>query len=224
MKNIRPESFIFDMDGTIVSTLEDIADSVNFGLEKFNLPLRSYKEIEGFLGNGSNLLIKRSLPADRQDLFQEVFDVYYEHYLTNFCVKTKPFDGLIPALEYAKSKGVLLFVYTNKPHDIALEVLKRSFPEGLFEKLVGIPLNGVVKPDPNAFLKACEEYHLDYSRSAFFGDSTTDIRTGHNLHCGGIYSVLWGYQSKEKLSSIVYRQTAFLTEPKQIRDVVDGII
>ena len=127
-------------------------------------------------------------------------------------------------LEYAKKKGILLFIYTNKPHDIAKEVERHCFPEGLFDKLVGIPLGGVTKPDPEAFFKATEEYHLDYSKVMYFGDSTTDIETAHNLGCSGIYSVLWGYNTEEQLKAYPIQPTCYLTKREEIKEVVNGLI
>lgn len=224
MKNIIPQALVFDMDGTIVSTVEDIADSVNFALRQHGLKTRSYEEVTTYLGNGSVLLIQRALGEGQLSYFDSVFKTYYDYYLTHFCIKTKPYSGLIDALEYAKSKGILLFIYTNKPHDIAMEVMHRCFPEGLFNLLVGIPLGGVTKPDPVAFFRATESYCLDYHKVMYFGDSTTDIETAHNLGCSGIYSVLWGYDPVEKLKAYPLQPTAYLTFREEIRDVIDGRI
>lgn len=226
MKNTQEnyQAFIFDMDGTILSTIEDIGDAVNYSLAKHGLPLHTYEEYKTFVGNGSVLLIKRAIGKEHQDLFQSVFDVYYDYYKIHFKDKTKPYDGLIDALKYAKSKGILLFIYTNKPEKIAIECEESSFGKGFFEKMVGIPLGGVTKPDPKAFFEATKEYHLDYQSVAYFGDSTTDIETAHNLGTPNMYSVLWGYQSYQKLSTYPLQPKAFLKEPKEIKLVVDGIL
>lgn len=224
MKKIKPQAFIFDMDGTIVSTVEDIADSVNYALNYHHLPTHDYSEYPAYLGNGSAKLIQRALDEEYMNRFDEVFKTYYDHYLNNFCVKTGPYSGLIDSLEYAKKNGVLLFIYTNKPHDIAMEVMNKCFPIGLFDKLVGIPLGGVTKPNPEPFFAAVKDYHLDFNRTAYFGDSTTDIQTAHNLGCKGIYSVLWGYQSEEKIKSYNIQPTAYLTKREQIKDIVDGLL
>jgi hypothetical protein len=221
MKNQRPTALIFDMDGTIVDTLDDITDSVNFALRKHGLPEYNRQEICSFIGKGSNHLIDCAI-QDKKELFDSVFQVYYNYYLDHFCVKTHPYDGIIDALTYAKEQGILLYIYTNKPHNIALEVMHRCFPKGLFDLLVGIPLNGIVKPDPNAFFEAVKEKRLDFNTVCYFGDSVTDIVTAHNLGCKGIYSVLWGFQSKEKLSSCQYQPTAFLSHPNEIKAVIDG--
>ena len=215
------QAFIFDMDGTIVSTLEDITDAVNYSLTYHHFPLVSYEEAKGYLGNGSVKLIERSMHHDHMEIFQSVFDVYYQYYKEHYCIKTRPYEGLIPALEYAKEKGVLLFVYTNKPEKIALEILSYCFPKGMFTKLVGVPLGGKTKPDPEPFFDSTKEYHLDYGKVAYFGDSVTDIETATNLHAKTICSVLWGFQSKEKLSSFSLKPTCYLSSPMEIRNIVD---
>ena len=190
------QAFIFDMDGTIVSTIEDICDAVNHSLKKNGFPLISYEECTSYLGNGSVKLIQRAMHHQSEEHFQKVFDDYYHYYLNHFVVKTKPYEGLIDVLTFAKERGILLFIYTNKPEKIALEIERSLFPQGMFSRLVGIPLGGKTKPDPEAFIKACEEYHLDYSRCAYFGDSRTDILTAKNLNVHTTCSVLWGYEKE----------------------------
>lgn len=224
MKNTTPSALIFDMDGTIVETLSDITDSVNYALSQYHLPTHTNKEICSFIGHGSNHLIHCAIGEDHQDLFKEVFDTYYNYYIKNFCVKTHPYEGIIDSLTYAKEKGIPLYIYTNKPHDIAMEIMNLCFPHHLFRLLVGIPYNGVVKPDPHAFFEAVKEDHLDFTRACYFGDSVTDIITAHNLGCKGMYSVLWGFQSKEQLLKAPYRPTAFLVHPLEIKKVINGEI
>lgn len=221
--NSKYQSFIFDRDGTIVATREDIADSVNLSLEHHHLPTHPLNERMTFIGNGSVKLIRRALGEGHLDQYESVFDEYYRIYAKHYKDKTHPFPGIIESLEYAKSSGILLFIYTNKPQNIALDVRKTYFGD-LFTKMVGIPLGGVVKPDPKAFLEQTKPYHLDFAKAAYFGDSVTDLQTAFNLHIENRYSVLWGYQSKEKLLSYPIQPKAFLASPLQIKDVVDGKI
>lgn len=214
------QAFIFDMDGTIVETNEDICDAVNFSLKKHHFEEISYDECKGYLGNGSVRLIERAMHHERQEEFQSVFDDYYDYYRKHYNVRTRPYDGLIDSLAFAKEHGILLFIYTNKPERIALEITKKLFPEDLFSEMVGIPLGGKTKPDPEAFFKAAEPYHLDYSKVCYFGDSTTDIETAYRLHVGKMCSVLWGFQSKEMLFSYPKQPDCYLTSPKQIKNIV----
>ncbi len=213
------QAFIFDMDGTIVSTNEDICDSVNFSLNKHGFPIIGYDECQSFLGNGSVKLIQRAMKGMRTEKFQEVFDDYFEHYLENYNVKTKPYDGLIEALEYSRSLGIQLFIYTNKPEPIALEIVNKVFPKNLFALTVGVPLGGKTKPDAAPFLERVKDFHLEYSKVAYFGDSVTDIRTAHNLEVGLTCSVLWGYQDMKTLKAYELQPDIYLDSPREIRKI-----
>lgn len=219
--NNQFQAFIFDMDGTIVETNEDICDAVNHSLRIHDLKEISYDECKSYLGNGSVKLIQRAMKGSRTEEFQSVFDDYYRYYLKNFRVKTKPYDGLVDALKRAKEKDILLFIYTNKPEKVAEEIVNFLFPKGLFEKMVGIPLGGKTKPDPASFMNQTEKYHLDYEKVAYFGDSVVDIQTAHNLHVKTICSVLWGFQSKETLLSYPIQPTYYLKETKQILELIE---
>lgn len=218
------QAFVFDMDGTIVDSVNDIASSVNYALRLSNLPCRTREEYISFIGNGSVKLVQRALGKDHQDKYEKVFVDYYNYYKVHYDDTTKPFKGLIEALNYAKEKGILLFIYTNKPEKIAFDVADKSFGKNYFTKLVGIPLGGVVKPDPQAFFKATEEYHLDMKKVAYFGDSGTDILTATNLGTKNIYSVSWGYKTKEFLENFNPHPKAILNNPLEIKKVVDNLI
>ncbi|MFA6860966.1 MAG: HAD hydrolase-like protein [Bacilli bacterium] len=224
MNNSFYQAFVFDMDGTIVSSIDDIAASVNYSLELHHLPTRTVAEYVTFIGNGSVKLIERALGKDHLDCFQSVFDDYYDYYQNHYADLTHPFKGLIEALDYAKEKQVLLFIYTNKPEKIALALTEKCFGKGYFAKMVGIPLGGKVKPDPKAFLEATSSYHLDMNKVAYFGDSGTDILTATNLGIKNIYSVSWGYKTKAFLQSFTPQPKAILDNPLDIKKVVDNQI
>ncbi len=214
--NKEIQAFVFDMDGTIVDTNEDICDAVNYSLEKHGMTTLSYEECESYLGNGSVMLIKRAMKGEKEEQFQSVFDTYYEYYLKHYMNKTKPYPGILNALQIAHEAGILLFVYTNKPEKIAQEIIDHLFPKGLFYKVVGVPLGGKTKPDPLPFLEQVKDMHLDFSRVAYFGDSVTDIQTAHNLGCGSMFSVLWGYQGKERLLNYPLQPTDYLFDTSEI--------
>lgn len=216
------QAFVFDMDGTIVSSVEDIGDSVNYALRQFGLPTHAMEEYPAFLGNGSVKLIERALGKEHPELFRKVFDTYYDYYLKHYCVKTHPYDGIVESLDHAKENGILLFVYTNKPDAIAREVSDHCFGKAYFDEIVGIPLGGKVKPDPVAFFeKVTGPYHLDMKKCAYFGDSITDILTAKNLGIHDMYSVSWGYVAKERLLANEDRPFAMLDDPHQIAAVAD---
>lgn len=218
------QAFVFDLDGTILDTVLDIQSAVNFALTKYSLPTHTREEIISYIGNGSNKMIQRALGPAHQDLFDPVFKTYYDRYDHYFMEKTKPFAGIVEALTYAKSQGIALFVYTNKPDRIAKNLIDHSFGTGFFTKVIGIPLGGIIKPDPKAYLDGIKEYGFDLDRQAYFGDSDTDIETAYNIGLSHIYSVSWGYKTKAFLESFRLKPTAILDDPLAIKDVVDGKI
>lgn len=218
------QSFIFDLDGTLLDTIVDMQVCVNRALRKYGLEEHTIEEYKGFIGNGSVKLIQRALGKDHQEFYDRVFDAYYDDYKEHFMDYTKPFDGLTESLVYAKKKGIRLFVYTNKPEAIALEVIGHCFEKDFFDQVVGVPLGGKTKPDPQAFLDATKDYHLDFSKACFFGDSDTDILTAKNLHIENMYSVSWGYKTYDFLASYPIRPKRILRDPREIMKVVDKLI
>lgn len=224
MENSVYQSFVFDLDGTLLDTIIDMKVCVNRALAKYDLKEHTIEEYKGFIGNGSVKLIQRALGEEHQDFYERVFNSYYEDYKEHFMDFTKPFDGITESLEYAKSRGILLFVYTNKPAVIAQKVIAHTFPSNLFEKIIGVPLGGKTKPDPQAFFDQTREYSLDYSKAAYFGDSDTDILTAKNLGIKNMYSVAWGYKSLEFLKQYSIPPKRILLNPLEIKKVVDNII
>lgn len=212
------------MDGTTLETVEDIATAVNYALKKYSFKERSLDEFPSFLGDGSKKLIQRAIGCETSPLFDEVFSCYKKYYMNHATIFTKPYDGLVEALKYAKSKGIDLYIYTNKPEDIAIEVLDHCFEKDLFKRLVGVTDYRLTKPNPIPFLDKTKEDDIDYDKACYFGDSTIDLDTGNNLKCRYIFSVLWGYQSFEKLSSYSIKPTAFLTKREEIKEIVDHLV
>jgi phosphoglycolate phosphatase len=219
-------AFIFDMDGTIVSSIEDIAAAVNHSLRLHSLPQRKLEEYITFIGNGSVKLIQRALGPDHQDLFQPVFSDYLAYYDEHCTDVTHPYEGMKESLLVAKEKGILLFVDTNKPQPMALRIVDHCFGKDLFTQVVGIPVHSGdrVKPDPEHFLRATEGYALDFTSVAYFGDSGTDILTAKNLGIPHIYSCAWGYKKKEFLESFTPAPKAILDSPWDIQKVISGTI
>lgn len=224
MKESYYKAFVFDMDGTLVDTILDMMEAVNYALSQFSLPIHTKEEYVTYIGNGSAMLIKRALGEEHLDLFEPVFKTYYEYYNKNYTAFTKPYQGIVEALEYAKEHQIKLFVYTNKPEKIALEVANHCFGENYFDELIGIPLGGVVKPDPKAYWDRTEKYHIPFERQAYFGDSETDILTSYRIGIENMYSVAWGYKSKEFLENFTPKPKRILDDPLEIIKVINNAL
>ena len=213
------DSLIFDLDGTLCDTLPNIMYSVNYALEKYNLPTHNIEEFKTYVGNGSIKLIERSI-YPKNEMFQKVFDLYMKIYLEDPIRYTKPYKGIKELLIKAKEKNIKLFVYTNKPQSLAIKVIYKCF-DNLFDKVVGITnKDEKIKPEPDLFINNTKEFNIDYHSSAYFGDSDVDILTGFNLKVREIYSVCWGYQTYNYLRTLKKQPTKYL---KDINDFISFI-
>lgn len=217
------DSFIFDLDGTLLDTLNDIKEAVNYSLRFHHLKERNKEEILSFIGHGSRYLIEKAIGENNLNLFDSVFDVYYNYYINNFDRYTKPYPNIVNSLEYARNKGIKLFIYTNKPFEMTMSLVKTHFKENTFNKVVAIKKEcKKVKPDPELFLNETKEYNIDYQNSYYFGDSEVDIETAKNLKIDNMVSVTYGYKSKEFLSNYKIKPKYMIDDAKEIKSIIDN--
>ncbi len=186
---------IFDLDGTLLDTLEDLADSVNEMLEKFSCPARSYEEIRQFVGNGMRKLVERSLPGKfREDDTESAYDCFRKCYGRNMQNKTRPYEGIIQCLEELNDLGIKTVVTSNKNDDAVKNLCRIYFGE-LITLAVGAKEGCPSKPDPGMVFSAMKELGLNREDCIFVGDSDTDILTAHNAGLKAI-GVLWGFRDR----------------------------
>ena len=125
----------FDLDGTILNTLDDLCDSVNYVLEEFDFPKRTIEEVRRCVGNGVLKLIERAVPKNTsKEVILQVFNRFSEYYLTHSAIKTKPYDGIIKLLEELKRRGYQVAVVSNKIHPAVESLCEKYFPPYTFEK------------------------------------------------------------------------------------------
>lgn len=215
------KAVLFDLDGTLVNSLEDLATSVNFALHKWGFPTHSTEDYRYFVGNGMKNLIERTLPAEHRDTesYNSVFDSFYNHYSAHFADKTAPYDGIKELLSELKKRGIKIAVVSNKAHEMTLTVVRKLFGECfdiVYGKCEGYP----VKPDPALALRTIKELGVTAEECVFAGDSGMDACTAVNIGCPGI-GVLWGFRTKEELleNGAVYT----VHTPKEILDVIDEL-
>lgn len=187
---------IFDLDGTLLNTLDDLCDSVNFALRQFGMPERSLSEIRNFVGNGVRILVKSSAPeGTSENDVDRILSVFREHYKDHSRDKTKPYDGIVELLQYLSEKGIPTAVVSNKV-DSAVQALVPEYFGSLISVAIG-ELEGVKrKPEPDTVLLAMER--LGCSRPVYVGDSEVDVKTAKNAAVDGIF-VTWGFRSEEEL-------------------------
>lgn len=200
---------IFDMDGTILNTLQDLADSCNYILQQYQMPLRTVEEIRFFVGNGIPKLIQRAFPKNTDEkLLQNALKDYIEYYEKNACVKTCPYEGIVDLLQTLKQKGFLLAVNTNKVNEAANILCNKFFPD-IFDFVLGSSKDLPTKPNPEGvfrIIRNIEETALknnpekiNLNNVFFVGDSDVDIQTGRNAGVGTVIGVDWGFRGTDFL-------------------------
>ena len=216
---MKYEAIVFDLDGTLLYTLEDLRDSVNYALAAHNLPQQTMEQINAHVGNGVRRLVEQSISdGENHPGFEEIFAMFKEHYARHCCDKTRPYDGIIPVLEKLKAEGIRTAVITNKFQSAAEDVCDRYFP-GLLTKVFGEIPGTPRKPAPDIVFKALAALNVPLEKAIMFGDSETDEKTAQNAKIDH-YAVLWGFRSRKQLEIAGARR--FLEKPEEIVSVVLG--
>ena len=194
-------SVIFDLDGTLLDTLGDLRDSVNYALEKNNLPKRTTEEIRSFVGNGIRLLIERSVPENIPlEIVDKCFFDFKEYYKDHSANLTKPYDGIIDLMKELKSKGVKIAVVSNKA-DFAVKTLMEDYFSGLCDCAYGEREGVPRKPAPDGVFCAVSEMNSEIENTVYIGDSEVDVETSKNAKLPCI-AVTWGFRDKKVLESL----------------------
>ncbi len=187
---------IFDLDGTVLDTLEDLCDGVNHILIKYGFAERTVEEVRSFVGNGSKKLMERSLPNGvNEETFLTCYGEFVEYYREHANIKTRPYKDIVHTLESLSSKGILCAVVTNKPHRAAVELCAEYFGD-LIVETVGDSSDRPRKPDPLSVLDVIKKYNA--CKAVYVGDSEVDIMTAKNADIPCI-SVTWGFKDKDFL-------------------------
>ncbi len=191
---------IFDLDGTLLYTLEDLFNATNYALRYFNHKERTMDEVRSFVGNGIAKLMERAVgkPCSQNEL-SEYLDVFRQYYSKNSCKNTKPYEGIVEILEQLKAQGVKIAVNSNK-YDAAVKFLCREYFADLISLALGESENCPKKPNPAGANKILKYFNCDKNNAVYVGDSITDIQTAKNANIPCI-SVTWGYCKKEILKT-----------------------
>lgn len=208
---------VFDMDGTILDTLEDLKDSTNYALEKCGYPTRTYDEVRRFVGNGIRKLIERAVPEGLTvEQIDRVHEVFTEHYKVHCADKTKAYDGIKPLLEKLRASGVKTAVVSNKA-DYGVQELCKEYFDGLFDYAIGEREGIRRKPAPDSVNEALRVLGMSKSEAVYIGDSDVDFETAKNAELPCI-SVLWGFRDEEFLRE--KGATLFVHDPAEIYDII----
>ena len=203
MKN----SVIFDLDGTLLNSLDDLADSTNYTLRTEGYPERTRDEVRRFVGNGIYKLIERAVPAgtDKAEI-DKCFDIFCRNYKKNMANKTKPYPGITDMLKTLYENGFKLAIVTNKADFAAQELCGEMFGDYV-KTVVGSVKERRNKPFPDNVLFAMEKMGSEKSETVYVGDSEVDVETARNSGLSMI-AVLWGYRDREVLEKAGAEKTA----------------
>lgn len=190
------KAILFDLDGTLLDTLEDLYNSINFALSSLSLPLRNRKEVRSYLGNGAANLMRRSMPQGETEQFEKAFSLFQEHYAIHSYDITHPYEGIPEALADWKKQGYALAIISNKP-DPAVKILaERFFPDITFT--VGEREGIQRKPAPDALLEAMRALGVKKEDCIYVGDSEVDVKTAQNAGIPCV-AVTWGFRDRPEL-------------------------
>ncbi|MDD8026839.1 MAG: HAD family hydrolase [Acidobacteriota bacterium] len=192
---------IFDLDGTLLDTIEDLTDSMNAALSALGYPVRTVAECRNLVGDGLATYILRALPEKaRHDeaAFTRLGELMRAEYRVRQAVKTKPYPGVAAMLGSLTAKGIPHAVLSNKPHPATVEVVARFFPGHPFRIVQGARDGGPVKPDPSGALEIARQLDIPPAEILYLGDTNTDMKTAR---AAGMFAVgaLWGFRTRDEL-------------------------
>ena len=191
-------TILFDMDGTLMNTLEDMADSVNAILRQLGHAERSLDEVRAFVGNGAEMLVRRAMPDGSSEAeIAQALGLYQPYYAAHCQEKTRAYDGILPLLEELHRAGKQIAVVSNKPEG-ALRTLCDEYFAGLVKVVSGDMPGRRRKPWPDMVDAALEKMSADRNDAVYVGDSEVDVQTGKNAGLP-VIGVSWGFRGREKL-------------------------
>lgn len=207
------ETYVFDLDGTLLETLKDLATSTNHALRTHNMPEHSIEDVRMFVGNGVKKLMERAIPNGLDNpLFEEVYATFRQHYLEHNLDTTKPYDGIPELLAELKARGKNLAIVSNKFYAATQELARHFFPDTI-QVAIGERENIKKKPAPDTVLEALRQLGASRETAVYIGDSDVDIMTAKNCNIPCV-SVLWGFRDKEFLTQ--HGATFFVEKPSQL--------
>ncbi len=205
---------IFDLDGTLLNTLEDLADGVNFVLQNNGYPQRTLEEVRHFVGNGTHKLMERAVPENvTGEQFEKIFDEFRTYYTEHCQIKTRAYDGIMELLVKLKQRGYTMAIVSNKNHRAVTELNEIYFKDYI-EAAIGQKDGIRKKPAPDTVLQALKELGKEKETAVYVGDSEVDFMTAENTGMDCVL-VTWGFRTVEELSAF---------EPKKMIDKPEALL
>lgn len=215
LKNI--DTIIFDMDGTVLNTLDDLTESVNYVMNRFNMPTHGTEDYRRYFGNGIRYALKCAVPEGTSDsVIDEMLPVFKEHYDKHCLDRTRPYDGITELMRKLKGRGYKMAIVSNKIDSAVKELNDRFFSEYV-DVAIGEREGIKRKPAPDTVIAALNELVSNKETSVYIGDSEVDYQTAVNSGIPCI-SVLWGFRDKDYLVDI--GAELFAETPQEVLDIL----
>ena len=218
--SINYKAAVFDLDGTLVNSLDDLADSANATLSAYSFPMHEVEAYHYFVGDGTRKLMERILPqeyAADTTFVTQFMSKYKDRYARNLLQKTKPYDGIMEMLEELRRRGIPMAVCTNKHQSAAEMIVKTLFPHGIFQEIIGDQEGLPRKPDPQKVLHIMRNFWVTGEQTAYFGDTDVDMDTARNAGALAV-GVLWGFRPEEEL--VAHGAYILLSHPMELFEKV----
>lgn len=214
----RYDTVIFDLDGTLLNTLEDLADAVNAVMRANAYPERTLDEVRRFVGNGIRRLMEQAVPEGVcGEIFERVFEEFRTYYTEHCQIKTRAYNGVMELLEALKEKGYAMAIVSNKNHAAVCEL-----NDIYFKKDISVAIgqkDGIrKKPAPDTVFQALKELGVSGERAVYVGDSEVDFMTAENS-CMDCVLVSWGFRTKEELADCTPK--AMIDRPEELLQVLE---
>jgi phosphoglycolate phosphatase len=215
MFNFQYKTYIFDLDGTLLDTLGDLAAATNYALRTHGLPEHSVDDVRRFVGNGVRKLMERAIPDGADNpRFDETFATFRQYYMAHSLDTTRPYQGIPETLEALKARGCRLAVVSNKMLAATQSLCRHFFPDTIEVAIGEDEAAGIrKKPAPDTVMAALKALGVGKDQAVYVGDSDVDIQTAHNsgLPC---ISVLWGFRSRDFL--LQNGAETFISAPEEL--------
>jgi phosphoglycolate phosphatase len=212
---MRYQTYVFDLDGTLLDTLGDLAASTNYALRTHGMPEHSLDDVRRFVGNGVRVLMERAVPQGAENpQFEAAFQTFRTHYMQHSLDTTKPYDGILETLEALKAEGCRLAVVSNKMMAATQELCRHFFRDTIEVAIGEHEAQGIrKKPAPDTVNEAFRQLGVGKERAVYVGDSDVDILTARNsgLPC---INVLWGFRDRDFL--IQHGAETFISAPSEL--------
>jgi phosphoglycolate phosphatase len=217
---VKYKAVIFDLDGTLLDTLEDLADSLNRVLQDRGLPTHALEAFRYFVGSGAAKLVSRALPPERQndELCADCLAAFRREYQQNWNVKTRPYKGVSEMLDGLTAKDIAMAVLTNKPQHFAELCMQAFFSDWRFAMILGQRDGVPMKPDPAGTQEVVQCLAIPTQEILYLGDSDVDMKTALNANLLPV-GATWGFRSEEELREA--GAVEIITQPTELLKLVD---